>query len=82
MIVLALATSIDALTIGVTFSFFNINILFAALAIGVITFGLSFLGVRIGNIFGDKYEKKAQIAGGVILICLGIKNLIDYLKVF
>ena len=78
MFLLALATSIDALTVGVTLAFFNTNILISALMIGVITFILSFIGVKIGNKFGDKYEKKAQVIGGGILVCLGIKNLLDY----
>ena len=78
MFLLALATSIDALTVGVTLAFFNINIWISALLIGVITFVLSYLGAQIGNKFGNKYEKKAQVIGGVILICLGIKNLLEY----
>lgn len=78
MFILALATSIDALTIGVTLSFLSTNIVISASIIGVVTFTLSFLGVKIGNKFGDKYEGKAQIIGGIILICLGIKNLLDY----
>lgn len=80
MFILAIATSIDALMVGVTFAFFDINILFAVLMIGIITFCLSFLGVKIGNKFGDKYEKRAQIIGGLILISLGIKNLLEYLN--
>ena len=77
MFLLALATSIDALTVGVTLAFFNINIWISALLIGAITFVLSYLGAQIGNKFGNKYEKKAQVTGGVILICLGIKNLLE-----
>ena len=78
MFLLALATSIDALTVGITLAFFNTNIVFSALLIGIITFILSFFGVKVGNKFGDKYEKKAQVIGGGILVCLGIKNLLDY----
>lgn len=78
MLILAIATSIDALTVGITFAFFNIDILFATLMIGIVTFILSIFGVRIGNKFGDKYEKRAQISGGVILICLGLKNLLEH----
>ena len=77
MLILAVATSIDALTVGVTFAFFNVNILLAATMIGSITFLISALGVVIGNKFGDKYEKKAQITGGIILICLALKNLLE-----
>ena len=76
MIVLAIATSIDALAVGISLSVLNANIYLAILLIGVITFALSILGVKIGNIFGDKYEKKAEIAGGIILILMGIKILI------
>lgn len=77
MFTLAIATSIDAFTVGITFSLFETNIFFASFLIGIVTFILSSLGVLIGNRFGNKYEKKAQIMGGVILIILGIKNLID-----
>ncbi len=77
MLVLAIATSIDALTVGVTFAFFDVNILISAIMIGCITLVISALGVIIGNKFGDKYEKKAQISGGIILICLAIKNLLE-----
>lgn len=75
---LAIATSIDALTIGVTFSFLDVNILLAAILIGIITFFLTALGVKIGNKFGNRYEKNAQIFGGLILIILGIKNLLEH----
>lgn len=77
MMMLAIATSIDALTVGVTFAFFEVKIVFSALIIGIITFVISTFGAIIGNKFGDKYEKKAQIVGGIILICLGIKNLLE-----
>lgn len=81
MLILAIATSIDALTIGITFAFFEINILLAVLMIGIVTFILSAIGVIIGNKFGDKYEKKAQILGGAILVCLGIKNLLEHFNI-
>lgn len=81
MFILAVATSIDALTIGVTFAFFDVNILIAAIMIGLITFTLSMLGVIIGNKFGHKYEKKAQITGGIILICLALKNLLEHFSI-
>jgi putative Mn2+ efflux pump MntP len=54
-----------------------LEVLFSVVMIGVITFGLSALGVKIGNVFGDKYEKKAQLAGGIVLCLLGIKNVLD-----
>ena len=80
MLPLAVATSIDALAIGVTFAFLEVwgGILAAALLIGCVTCGLSMAGVKIGSLFGDKYEKKAQILGGVILILLGIRILLEH----
>lgn len=81
MIVLAIATSIDALTVGVTFAFLSVNIWFSILVIGIITFGMSMVGVKIGNVFGDKYKSKAEITGGVILILLGIKVLLEHLGI-
>ena len=79
LFVLAIATSIDALTCGVTFSFEeNFNILKAILIIGVTTFVLSSIAVYVGNIFGDKYKAKAQLAGGIILILLGTKILLEH----
>lgn len=81
MIVLAIATSIDALAIGITFAFLKCNIYISAISIGIITFVLSLIGVKIGNVFGCKYEKKAQILGGGILILLGIKILLKHLEI-
>lgn len=81
MIILAIATSIDALAVGITFAFLQTNIVIASLSIGIITFAISVLGVKIGNKFGDKYEKKAEIAGGLILILMGIKILLEHLGV-
>ncbi|MDD4495286.1 MAG: manganese efflux pump MntP family protein [Eubacteriales bacterium] len=81
MTILALATSIDALAIGVTFAFLQVNILPAVLIIGIITFAFSFAGVKIGNAFGHKYQTKAEIFGGVILIIIGIKILLEHLGV-
>lgn len=82
MIVLALATSIDALAIGITFAFLRVKIISSALIITTITFVLSFIGVTIGNKFGNKYEKKAQVIGGLILILMGIKILLEHLEIF
>lgn len=79
MLILAIATSIDALTIGVTFAFFNVNILLASFIISIVTFALSLTGVRIGNKFGNKYESKAEIMGGIILAFMGLKILIEHL---
>lgn len=80
MILLSIATSIDALAIGVTFAFFRINIIYAVSVIGLITFGLCSIGVKIGNKFGDKFQNKAQIAGGIILVCIGVKILLEHLN--
>ena len=79
MLVLAIATSIDALAIGVTFAFLSVNIVPAVSFIGVITFTLSVIGIKIGNVFGSKFKSKAELAGGFILIIMGIKILIEHL---
>lgn len=79
MLMLAVATSIDALAVGVTFAFLKVNIWFSVAVIGVVTFLFSFVGVKIGNIFGSRYSKAAEITGGVILILLGVKILIEHL---
>ncbi len=82
MLPLAVATSIDALAVGVNFAFLNLNVtglITAVLSIGVITFTLSAIGVKIGNIFGTKYKAKAEIFGGVVLIILGCKILAEHL---
>lgn len=81
MLLLAVATSIDALAVGVTFAFLQVAILPAVSFIGVITFLCSAVGVKIGSIFGDKYSKKAQITGGIILILIGVKILLDGLGI-
>ena len=81
MIVLAVATSIDALAVGITFAFLSVNILLAIAIIGIITFIISTIGVKIGNVFGDKYEKKAEIVGGIILILIGVDILLEHLEV-
>ena len=79
MIPLAVATSIDALAVGVTFAFLHVNIFWAVTFIGVITFTLSSIGVKVGNVFGEKYKSKAELAGGVILILMGTKILLEHL---
>lgn len=81
MVVLAIATSIDALAIGITFAFLQTNIMLASLVIGIVTFIISILGVKIGNKFGDKYERKAELVGGLILILMGIKILLEHLGI-
>ena len=83
MFLLAVATSIDALAVGITFAFLpGTNIIAAVSFIGVVTFVLSSLGVKIGNVFGMRYKKKAEIAGGAILLILGVKILLEHLGVF
>ena len=79
MALLAIATSIDALAIGVTFAFLNVQIIPAVSFIGIVTFALSIAGVRIGNVFGIRYKSKAELAGGIILITMGLKILIEHL---
>lgn len=79
MTVLSLATSIDALAIGVTFAFLQVNIIPAILLIGITTFSFSFAGVRIGNLFGTRFKSKAEIFGGIILIAMGVKILLEHL---
>lgn len=79
LFLLAIATSIDALAVGITFAFLQVKILSAITIIGCTTFGWAILGVVIGNFFGARFKKKAEIAGGVILIIIGVKILIEHL---
>lgn len=81
MLGLAVATSIDALAVGVTFAFLQVQIVPAVSFIGVTTFLISMAGVKIGNIFGAKYKTKAEFAGGVILILMGLKILLEHLGI-
>lgn len=81
MIILAIATSIDALTVGITFAFLNVNVILAVSLIGIITFVLSVIGTKVGNKFGDKYENKAEFIGGIVLILLGLKILLEHLDI-
>ena len=81
MVVLAIATSIDALAIGITFAFLQVNMILATLIIGIVTFAICVIGVKIGNKFGDKYERKAETVGGLILILMGIKILLEHLGI-
>ena len=82
MFVMAVATSIDALAVGISLAMAgSVNIWLAVALIGTVTFLMCALGVKIGNIFGSRFEKKAQIAGGVILILLGTKILLEHLGV-
>ena len=81
MLPLAIATSIDALAVGVTFAFLNVQIAPAVSFIGVITFALAAVGVKLGNIFGEKYKSKAEFVGGVVLIIMGVKILLEHLGI-
>ena len=77
MFLLAVATSIDALAVGVTFAFLEVNILPAVLFIGATTFVCSAVGVKVGSVFGARYKKKAELAGGVVLVLIGLKLLLE-----
>lgn len=81
MIPLAIATSVDALAVGVTFAFLRVNILLSVAIIGIVTFTLSYIGVKIGNKFGVKYKYSAELFGGIILILIAFKILFDHLGI-
>ena len=81
MLPLAVATSIDALAVGISFAFLGVDIVTAALLIGATTFVLSGVGIFVGNIFGSKYKSKAELAGGIVLILIGLKILLEHLGV-
>lgn len=79
MFMLAVATSIDALAVGITFAFLQVEIITAVIIIGCTTFAFSVAGIKIGNIFGNRYKSKAEMLGGIVLISLGLKILIEHL---
>lgn len=79
MLVLAIATSIDALAVGVTFAFLQVSIVPAVSFIGVTTFALSIVGVKVGNVFGCRYKSRAEFAGGMILILMGVEIFVEHL---
>ena len=81
MLPLAVATSIDALAVGVTFAFLQVNILPAVCFIGTTTFVLSYIGIKIGHVFGLKYKSRAEFFGGAVLILMGIKILLEHLGI-
>lgn len=81
MFMLAIATSIDALAVGVTFAFLKVAIVPAVAFIGIVTFIFSAVGVKIGSLFGMKYKSKAEICGGTILVLIGVKILLDGLGI-
>ena len=78
VLTLAVATSIDALAVGISFAFLQVEIIKAVSIIGITTFILSVIGVAVGNMFGSRYEKKATLAGGIILILIGLKILLEH----
>ena len=79
MIVLAVATSIDALAVGVTLAFLKVSLFSSVTCIGLITFGFSLFGVKLGNVVGLRYRSRAELAGGIILILIGTKILVEHL---
>lgn len=81
LLILAIATSIDALAVGITLAFLQVSIVPAVSFIGVTTFVLSFAGVGIGKVFGAKYKNKAELVGGIILIVIGVKILLEHLGI-
>lgn len=81
MLPLALATSIDALAVGVSFAFLQVNIVPAVSIIGITTLVLSMAGVKIGNIFGTRFKSKAELAGGIILLLIGLKILLEHMGI-
>ena len=81
MLPLAVATSIDALAVGISFAFLGVDIVQAALLIGATTFVLSGVGIYVGNVFGAKYKSKAELLGGAVLILIGLKILLEHLGV-
>lgn len=81
LFILAIATSIDALAVGITFAFLSVNIIEASLVIGIVTFIICVGGVLIGHLFGTKCEKGAQILGGTVLVLMGLKILLEHLGI-
>ena len=81
LVVLAIATSIDALAVGITFAFLQVNVVFAVSCIGIVTFVLCFAGVLVGNQFGSRWERPSQIAGGTVLVLIGLHILLNHLGV-
>lgn len=81
LLVMAVATSIDALAVGITFAFLQISIVPSVCTIGLITLCLSFVGVIVGNRFGNKFQSKAQLAGGTVLMLIGLKILLEHLGI-
>ena len=81
MIILAIATSIDAFSVGITLAFLNVNLFLSIFVIGLITFIICFIGVELGSLLGNKYQKRSAIFGGIILILIGLKILLEHLNI-
>ena len=81
MFLMAIATSIDALASGIAFATVDVNIVWAVIFIGVLTFGFSAFGVKLGNIFGERFKAKAELSGGIILCLMGLKILLEHLQI-
>ena len=81
MLLLAVATSIDALAVGITFAFLRVDILPAVGLIGITTLLLSAVGIKAGNLFGRRYKSKAELAGGILLVLMGTKILLEHLNI-
>ena len=81
MLLLAVATSIDALAVGITFAFLRVDVVSAVTLIGLCTFAISAAGVKIGNVFGSRYKSRAELAGGVVLVLIGLKILLEHLEI-
>ncbi len=79
LVMFAIATSIDALAVGISFAFLQVDIVPAVALIGIITFALSLVGVAVGHVFGSRFEKPATIIGGIVLIAIGLKILLEHL---
>lgn len=82
MLIMAIATSIDALAVGITLALRQVNVAFAATTIGATTFVVSAIGVKVGNLFGSKYKSTAEMVGGIILVLLGLKILLEDLRIW
>lgn len=82
LLMLSIATSIDAMAVGITFSFFSVNLVIAISMIGISAFIFSIIGVNIGKLIGKNFEKKAQIIGGIVLILIGVKILLEHFDIF
>lgn len=81
LIILSVGLAMNAFAVGITFAFLKVSIIPAIALIGIITLVISMSGVKIGNVFGDKFKSKAELLGGVILICIGLKILLEHTRI-